>query len=372
MIPGPVNVEDEVLDAFAQPVLPHYGPQWLEIYHETIDLLKQVFGTQNDLLLMSGPGSLGLDAALGSLMRTGDKVLVASNGFFGNRFRAIAQSYGLEVVLVAAPQGRPVDPNAIREQLAAQPDIQAVAVVHLETSCGVLNPVQEIAAIANEFGVTVIVDAVSSMGGLPLPVDEWGIDVCISVANKCLACPPGLALVAVSPRAWEQIERKGGRAHGWYLNLRVWKDYSINWGSWHPTPTTMPSNLVVALHTSLHRILDEGLEAYYARFARAAQLVRARLKQLGFEMFTAEAHTSPVITAVRGLPGMDIADFRRYLLEEWQVMISGGLDELRGQIFRVGHMGKASSTECSKRFLEGVEAYLGLKGYNLPPQEAVG
>jgi alanine-glyoxylate transaminase/serine-glyoxylate transaminase/serine-pyruvate transaminase len=370
MIPGPVDVEDDVLEAFTHPVLPHYGPRWLEIYHEAIGLLKQVFGTQNDLFLMCGPGSLGLDAALGSLMRTGEKVLVASNGFFGSRFGIIAQSYGLEVVPVQAPQGEPIDPDAIRERLVAHPDIQALAFVHLETSCGVLNPAQEIAAVANEFDVPVIVDAVSSLGGVPLPVDEWGIDVCVSVVNKCLACPPGLAPVSVSARAWEQIERKGGRAHGWYLNLRVWKDYSINWGAWHPTPTTLPSNPVVALLTSLRRILDGGLEAHYARFAGAAQVVRDRLKELGFEMFTPEAHASPLITATRGLPGMDIADFRRYLLEEWGVMIAGGLDELRGQIFRVGHLGKAASSEYSERFLEGVEAYLSLKGYGPRIEEA--
>jgi alanine-glyoxylate transaminase/serine-glyoxylate transaminase/serine-pyruvate transaminase len=366
MVPGPVDVEDDVLEAMAQPVLPHYGTEWLEIYHETVDRLKQLFGTENDLFPMCGPGSAGLDAALGSIARTGEKILVAQNGFFGQRLRTIAQSYGLIVRPVDAPLGSPLDPSAIRRALMAERDIQALAVVHLETSTGVLNPLPEIASVAKEFGVPIIVDAVSSLGGVPLPVDEWGIDVCVTVSNKCLACPPGVVPLSVSQRAWDQIDRKGGRAHGWYLNLRVWKDYTINWGAWHPYPTSLPTNNIVALVTSLRRIIDGGVEAHYDRFALASQLVRAGLSRLGFEMFTPEADTSPLMTAVSALPGMDIADFRHYLVEEWQIMVAGGLEELSDRIFRVGHIGRAASAEYGERFLNGVQAYLRLRGFPVP------
>ncbi len=369
MIPGPVDAEDDVLAAMATPVLPHYGPVWLEIYFKALDLLKQLFGTQNDLFLLVGPGSAGLDAALGSLTRTGEKVLVPSNGFFGSRLAAMAQGYGLDVRTVESPVGQPLDPEAIRRRLSAERDIQALAVVHLETSTGVLNPLKEIAAVTNEFDIPIIVDAVSSLGGVPLPVDEWGIDVCVTVINKCLACPPGVAPISISQRAWDQIDSKRGRAHGWYLDLRVWKDYAVNWASWHPTPTTMPTNTVSAMLVSLERVLGGGLEAHYQRFAQAAQVVRTRMKQLGFEMYSDEAHTSPLITAMRGLPGMDLADFRRYLLEEWQIMISGGIEELSGQIFRIGHIGRAASSEYTEQLLNGVEAYLRLKGYDVPPRE---
>jgi alanine-glyoxylate transaminase/serine-glyoxylate transaminase/serine-pyruvate transaminase len=362
MVPGPVDVEDDVLEAMAQPVLPHYGTEWLEIYRETVARLQHLFGTENDLFPMFGPGSAGLDAALGSLAATGEKVLVAQNGFFGQRLGTIAQSYGLVVRTVEAPLGSPVDPAAIRRVLMAERDIQALAVVHLETSTGVLNPIAEIAPIANELDVPIIVDAVSSLGGVPLPVDEWGIDVCVTVSNKCLACPPGVVPLSVSPRAWERIDRKGGRAHGWYLNLRVWKDYAINWGAWHPYPTSLPTNNIVALLTSLRRITGEGLEAHYERFALAAQYVREGLVRLGFEMFTPEAFSSPLITAVAGRPGMDVEDLRHYLAEEWQLMVSGGLEELRGKIFRVGHIGRAASAEYSELLLNGVEAYLKLRG----------
>jgi alanine-glyoxylate transaminase/serine-glyoxylate transaminase/serine-pyruvate transaminase len=353
----------------AEPAPPHYGNEWLEIYHEILDSLKQVFVTQNDLYPVVGPGSASMDAAFGSLTRTGDKVLILRSGFFGQRMGVIAQAYGLDVRTIDVPMGQPIEPDAVRERLAAEPDIQAVGVVHLETSTGVLNPLQEIVAVVNEFQVLSIVDAVSSMGGIPLPVDEWGIDVCVSVVNKCLGCPPSLGPISVSQRAWEQMERKGGRAHGWYLNLRTWKDYSINWADWHPTPTTMPTNNIIGLQVSLRRILDVGLEAWYERFVQAAQTIRTRLGQLGFEMFGPPAYISPLISAVYGLPGMDVEDFRRYLLEEWQIMISGGLEELRGKIFRVGHIGEAATPQYVERFLSGLEAYLELQGVDVPPRE---
>jgi alanine-glyoxylate transaminase/serine-glyoxylate transaminase/serine-pyruvate transaminase len=294
--------------------------------------------------------------------------LVPYNGFFGKRLGIMAQGYGLDVHSVEAPPGEPLEPRAIRNTLAAEPDIQAVAVVHLETSTGVLNPLPEIAAVTNEFEVPIIVDAVSSLGGIPLSVDEWDIDVCVTVANKCLGCPPGVAPLSVSERAWDQIDRKGDRAHGWYLDLRTWKEYAVHWASWHPYPTSLPTNNVVALLASLRRIQAEGIEAHHERHMRAAQTVRARLEQLGFQMLTAQAYTSPLISAVLGLPGMDVEDFRRYLMEEWQIMISGGLDELHGKIFRVGHIGRAASTEYVDRFLAGLEAYLHLRGYAVPPR----
>ena len=367
MIPGPVDVEDDVLQALAQQVRPHYGDAWLEIYGEVIEHLRQIFGTQNDLFLMGGPGTAALDAALGSLLRTGDKVLVARNGFFGNRLVAIARAYGLDVRQVSAPLGQPVDPQAVRQALSEEPAIGALAFVHLETSTAVLNPVQAIAAAAREFEVPVVVDAVSSLGGVPLPVDEWGIDICVSVINKCLACPSGVAPISISPRAWEQVARKGERAHGWYLNLGIWKEYAESWSSWHPYPTTLPTNIIYGLLVQLRRIVDSGLEAHYQRFCDAAQTVRSGLDHLGFEFFTPESCTSPLLTAVRGLPGMDVEDLRRYLVDEWQIMVSGGLGELRGKLFRVGHVGKASSPEYVNRFLEGMEAYLRLQGLNSSP-----
>jgi alanine-glyoxylate transaminase/serine-glyoxylate transaminase/serine-pyruvate transaminase len=215
MIPGPVDAEDDVLAAMAEPTLPHYGKVWLAVYNETTSLLKQLFGTRHDMLIMSGPGTVGLEAAMGSLLRPGDAVLIPHNGFFGRRMGVVARGLGLDVRTVEGPLRQALDPEAVREALARQPEIEALVIVHLETSTGVLNPLRELAAVAHERNVPIIVDAVSSLGGVPLPVDEWGIDVCATVANKCLACPPGMALVSVRPPAWEKMAAKPERAHGW-------------------------------------------------------------------------------------------------------------------------------------------------------------
>ncbi|MBN1659726.1 MAG: alanine--glyoxylate aminotransferase family protein [Anaerolineae bacterium] len=367
MIPGPVDVDDEVLAALSHQVMPHYGRQWLAIYNEVIGCLKQVMRTEHDLLLMPGPGTAALDAAIGSLARTGEPVVVARNGFFGRRLAAIVAGYGLEVRTVEAPAGQPLDPAAVRQALAHTPEAQALVAVHLETSTGVLNPVRDMAQIAAEYDVPFILDAVSSLGGVPLPVDEWGIDVCVTVSNKCLASPPGLAPIAISPRAWQQIEQKGSRAHGWYQDLATWKEYATHWADWHPYPTTLPTNSICALLASLRRILAQGLDAYYDYHAAAARQVRDALLSWGFSMFTSEPYTSPLITAVYGPPGLDLEAYRHYLLEERQIMISGGLDDLHGKIVRVGHIGRAANADYIDAFLQATADYLSLQGLDVAP-----
>jgi alanine-glyoxylate transaminase / serine-glyoxylate transaminase / serine-pyruvate transaminase len=367
MIPGPVDVDDEVLAVLSHPAMAHYGRDWLTIYHETIDRLKQVFGTDHDVFLMPGPGTAALDAAIGSLVRTGETIVVAQNGFFGRRLATVAAGYGLEVRTVDAPTGQPLDPDVMRQVLSRTPQAQAVVVVHLETSTGVLNPVHDMALIAAEYGLPLILDAVSSLGGVPLPVDEWGVDVCVTVSNKCLASPPGLAPISISPRAWRQVEQKGARAHGWYQDLAVWKEYAIHWADWHPYPTTLPTHTIMALLVSLRQILGQGLPAYYERHATAARHVRSTLASWGFSMFTAEPFTSPLITAMYGPPGLDLEAYRRYLLEERQIMISGGLDDLHGKIVRVGHIGRAAGPDYVDAFLQSTYDYLSLQGLGVVP-----
>ncbi|MGQ9626117.1 MAG: pyridoxal-phosphate-dependent aminotransferase family protein [Anaerolineae bacterium] len=362
MIPGPVDVEEEVLMAMASPSMPHYGPDWMEIYTETIESLKKVFQTENDLFLMVAPGSGALDAALGSLLGTGEKVLIPVNGFFGRRLASIAQSYGLEVVSQEFPAGQPIQPEAVRDRLDAEEDIQAIAIVHHETSTGVLNPLQKVAAIAGEMEVPIVVDAVSSLGGVPLPVDEWGIDICVTVGNKCLETPPGLSAISISQRAWEIIESKGSRNHGWYLNLQTWRKYAEDWATWHPYPTTLATNNILALRVSLRRILAEGLENRFSRHLQAARWVREGLRNLGFEMMVEDAFASPLTTAVKARPEVSPSELAGYLRSEHGIMISGGLEELAGKIFRVGHMGKAANRDYVLSFLFGVEDFLRYKG----------
>ncbi len=362
MIPGPVDVEDEVLSEMASPVPAHYGDEWMRVYLETIDCLKRVFQTENDLFIMGGPGSAALDASFGSLLATGQKILIPSNGFFGQRLRAMARGYGLEVVTLDFPLEQTISAAAVETHLQKDKDIRAVAIVHHETSTGILNPLPEITAATNKAGVPIIVDAVASLGGVPLPVDEWGIDLCVTVPNKCLAAPPGISLISVSQRAWKMIESKGDRSHGWYLNLQIWKQYATEWASWHPYPTTMATNNVLALLVSLRQLLAEGLETRYARTAKAAEMTREGLIDMGFEMFVEGPHASPLITAAKGRPDMSIAEMARFLKYECGIMIGGGIDELAGKIFRVGHMGRAISPEYIEAFLDGVRDFLKRKG----------
>ena len=366
-IPGPCEVDDAVLQAMAQPTPRHYGSEWMAIYDETMALLKQVFQTENELFLVPASGSALMDMAYGSLLQEGETIVVGVNGFFGQRLRTIATAHGLRTVPFTAPHGRPLDPDKLRRVLDKEPEVRAVTFVHHETATTVLNPLQELAAVAQEAGVPIIVDAISSLGGVPLPVDEWGIDVCVTVANKCLECPPGLAFISVGPQAWELVDRKDGPTHGWYLDLRTWRHYATEWTDWHPYPVTLPTNNILGLRRSLHRILEkEGLEGHYARIRTAAQTIRQGLRDLGFEMLVDEAVASPVATAVCAHPAFPVQDLTEYLAEQHDILVSVGLGPLAGKIFRVGHMGKASTEPYLKMFLSAVEAFMVQRGVDVP------
>jgi len=356
MIPGPVDVEPEVLAAMGQPIPAHYGPEWMEIYQEVVADVKAVFQTGNDVLLMPGPGSAGLDAALGSLLPPGARVLIPTNGFFGERMATIAEANGLEVERVTFGWGKPLDLKAVQGRLRTK-KMDTLAVVHHETSTGVLNPLPEIAALARKYSVPLVVDAVSSLGGVELAVDEWGIDLCVSVANKCLAAPPGVALLSVSQRGWEQIEANPAR-HGWYLDLRTWRQYARDWAGWHPYPTTLPTSSILALQVSLRRILEEGLAAFQSRHRTAAHRVREGLQSLGFPLFVEEPVAAPIITAVSPYPGRTAEEFAAFLKSEHSILIGGGMGPLQGKMCRIGHMGQANSEEYVAAFLAGAKDFL--------------
>ncbi|MEJ2353890.1 MAG: alanine--glyoxylate aminotransferase family protein [Anaerolineales bacterium] len=297
MIPGPVQVSDEVLAAMGRAVMPHYGPRWVQIYRETQERLEHVFRTEGDVYIMPGSGSAGLDAALGSLLEPGDQCLVVVNGFFGDRLAKIARSHGAKVAEVQEEWGQPISPEAVRTALQQHSGFQALCAVHHETSTGMLNPVKEIGELARAYGIPYVVDAISSLGGEELPMDDWGIDVCVSASQKCLESPPGLALVAVGTGGWRAIDRKKGAHSGWYLNLRTWREYEQSWGDWHPYPVTLPTNLILALNVALKHLLEETLEGRVKRYARVAQILRSELKKREFTMLVEEASSASVIWA---------------------------------------------------------------------------
>ena len=365
-IPGPCQVSGEVLQAMAQPSVAHYGPDWIEFYQEVVGLLKLVFQTSNDLFIVPGPGSASTDMAIGSLLSPGETIVVGANGLFGERLGVIATACGLRVVSFTAPQGHPLDPEELERVLAREPDARAVAVVHHETTTTVVNPVRELAEVTHQAGLPIIVDAISSLGGIPLPVDEWSIDVCLSVANKCLECPPGLALISVGPRAWDLVDRNESQTHGWYLNLRTWRQFAVDWADWHPYPVTQPTHNVEALWTGLRRIVEEGLDARFARYRQAAWAVRQGMREMGFELLVEDAFASPVATAVSARPEFEVSELQEYLTEAHNILVAGGIGPLRGKIFRVGHMGEANTRPFLMELLFGVEMFLRQRGIDVP------
>lgn len=338
MIPGPIQPDDEVLAAMGGPVQPHYGPGFTRFYLETLELLRGVFNTQGDLYLMPGSGSTAIDACLGSMLSTGEKLLVGNNGFFGDRLKDIALGYGLQVIPVTAEWGQPLRAEDFRAAFIQHPDAVAAAVVYLETSTTIVNPVEEIGAVTRALGKYLFVDAVSALGGLPLKMDEWGIDLVASASQKCLGAPPGLAPAAVGPRGWEVIERNPNKGHGWYGDLRTWRWYHDNWGDWHPFPITMATNNVAALRVGLEQLLAEGIENRLTRYRGLALRLRDGLRRIGLQPFTPDEMLAPVLTAAYVPEGIPSGKIVAYMADEHNIKISGGLGALKESLIRVGHM----------------------------------
>lgn len=358
LIPGPVTVSDEVLAAHGRPIRPHYGEDWAEAYRRVAALVALIFRTEGDVVLLFGPGMAAIEMSLRSTLAPGDRVLIPAGGSFAERMAEVAAAAGLDVQSLRVEPGRPVDPEAVEAALRGDPAIRAVGVVHHETMLGLVNPVGEVCRLARDRGVLTIVDAVSSLGGLDLRVDEWGIDLCVGVANKCLGAPIGIAPVAVSGRAWEAVDDGRPKGAGWYLNLATWRRFADEWGAWHPHPTTMPTSVIEALGVAATRILDEGLEAYHARHAAAARRVREGLSNLGFELLVPDDFASPVTTAVLAPAGMDLDHYMSWLRREHGLRVAPGIGKLAGRIFRVGHMGRAAEPEIVTAYLEATAAYL--------------
>ncbi len=336
MGPGPCNPYPEVVAALVHPVLGHLDPAFLAILDETMERLRDVFVTANPLTLpLSGTGSAGMEAAFVNLVRPGDPVVVAVNGLFGERMCEVAGRLGAAVIRVDAPWGRPVDPDAV---LAAHPRPTLIAVVHAETSTGVLN---DVAAIARGKGdALLVVDAVTSLGGIPVAVDEWGADVCYSGTQKCLGVPPGLAPITVSTAARERLVE---RPTSWYLDLSLLSGYVTGGAGGRVYHHTAPVTMVGALHAGIGAILEEGLQASWARHAACGRLLQEGLEKLGLELFATARHRLPELTTVvvpDRLPhGLDEAGVRRALVERYRIEIGSGAGQLAGRVWRIGCMG---------------------------------
>lgn len=332
MGPGPCNPYPEAVEALGHPMLGHLDPAFVAILDETCERLRSVLRTGNAMTLpVSGTGSAGMEAAFVNLVQPGDPVVVGVNGVFGARMCDVAARCGAEVVAVEAPWGQPIDPERL---LAAHPAPRLIAVVHAETSTGVRS---DIAPLGEGKGdALLLVDCVTSVGGIELDVDGWGVDVAYAATQKCLGVPPGLAPLTVSDRARERLVE---RSPSWYLDLRMIGRYTGPATGARTYHHTAPVSMVMALHAGLGALLEEGLDAAIVRHATCGRLLQEGLVALGFELFAAEGHRLPELTTVWVPEGLDDAKARAALLDHYGIEVGGGLGEFAGRVWRIGCMG---------------------------------
>jgi aspartate aminotransferase-like enzyme len=343
MIPGPTEGSPEVLRVLSLPYPPHYGPDWKVFYEETIELLRKVFRTEEEIIMLNAGGNAAIDMAVANIVAPGDKVVVVLNGFFGEILEESVRLHGGQVIPAEAEYGRAVDPERVRALLEEHKDVRAILAVHNETSTGIVNPISELGELAHEYGAYFVVDAVSGFGGVELDVDRWHIDFCIGYSSKCLAGANGITPIAISRRVWERAQERRGEIRARYLNLNIWRRVIDEWSSWgHPYPGSMPSNVIMALRKALELALEEGLERRYRRHRVAAKACREGMKALGMQLMPLEAEASPTVSVARAEDGLD-HKIRSLLLERYNIMIGGGISKLAGKIIRIGHMGLTAS-----------------------------
>lgn len=360
MGPGPSDVHPRVLAAFARPTVGHLDPYYLQVMGELQQMLRQVFRTDNAMTLaISGTGSAGMEATVVNLIEPGDRMVVGVNGVFGGRMAEVASRAGAEVTRIERPWGEVFSPQEIADTVKkVRPKV--VGLVMAETSTGAWQPIEEISRVVHEAGALLLVDAVTSLGGVPVEVDKWNIDAIYSGTQKCLSCPPGLSPVSFSPRAMEVIQQRRQKVQSWYLDVSLLASY---WGEERVYHHTAPINMTYALHEALRVLLEEGLEQSFARHRRNHLALRAGLEALGIEFTTAPEHRLPMLNAVRVPDGIDDARLRKELLQIFGIEIGAGLGAFKGKVWRVGLMGHASRASNVLLFLAAMDQLLERQGH---------
>ncbi|HEX9626707.1 MAG TPA: alanine--glyoxylate aminotransferase family protein [Acidiferrobacterales bacterium] len=364
MGPGPSDVHPRILAAMARPTIGHLDPAFVGMMDEVKGLLRYAFQTRNELTLpVSAPGSAGMETCFVNLVEPGDKVIVCVNGVFGGRMKENVERLGGTPVVVEDAWGESVDPDKLESALKANRDARIVALVHAETSTGARSDAETLVKLAHQYDCLTIVDAVTSLGGIPLNVDDWGIDAIYSGTQKCLGAAPGLAPVSFSARAVDRIKARKTKVASWFLDLNLVMGY---WGSgakrsYHHTA---PVNALYGLHESLVMLQEEGLENAWARHARNHQALRAGIEALGMRFIVKESHRLPQLNVVSLPAGADDARLRQALLEDYNLEIGAGLGALAGKILRIGLMGWGSNAKNVLLCLAALEATF--KRMNLP------
>jgi alanine-glyoxylate transaminase/serine-glyoxylate transaminase/serine-pyruvate transaminase len=375
MGPGPSDVPDRVLQAMARPTIGHLDPAFISLMDEIKELLRYAFRTGNSLAMpVSGPGTAGMESCVVNLVEPGDKVIVCRNGVFGGRMKEMVERCGGVAVVVDDPWGRAVDPEKLRAAVREHADAKVVFFVHAETSTGALSDAQTLAGIAREAGMLTLVDTVTSLGGVPLETDAWGLDAVYSGTQKCLSCAPGLGPITLNERALEKVRSRTHPVQSWFMDLNLVLGYWAEGGkrSYHHTA---PVNALYGLHESLLLLREEGLEAAWERHRRNHLALRAGLAALGLTIAVPEAERIPQLNAVSIPEGVDDARVRARLLEEYDLEIGAGLGALAGKVWRIGLMGHSArpeNVELCVRALSDVLASEGVKTDRAAALEAVG
>jgi alanine-glyoxylate transaminase/serine-glyoxylate transaminase/serine-pyruvate transaminase len=371
MGPGPSDVSPRVLEALSRPTIGHLDPAFIEMMDEVKELLQFAFQTSNELTLpVSAPGSAGMETVFANLLEVGDKVITCQNGVFGGRMKENIERCGATAIMVEDEWGAPVDLDKVEQALAENPDAKALAFVHAETSTGVRSDAEALCGLAQKYDVISIVDSVTSLAGIEVDVDGWGIDAVYSGTQKCLSCIPGLSPVSFSPRAADVVKNRKTRVQSWFLDLNQVMGY---WGtdgkrSYHHTA---PVNSLYALHESLVILKEEGLNQSWARHALNHQAFVAGIEKLGLSFIVDEAYRLPQLNAVTIQGGIDEAAVRNQLLSNYNLEIGAGLGSLTGKVWRIGLMGFASNRKNVLYCLSSLANVLAGMGANVDSQGAI-
>ncbi len=343
-IPGPTPCPSEVLQAVSHQMINHRGPEFAGYLKEITTQLKTIFQTENDIFLLTGSGTGGLEAAVVNTLSPGDKVLSISIGVFGDRFASIARTYGAEVIPLKFEWGQAAELGAVENALKANPGIKAVLVTHNETSTGVTNDLEAIARAVKSSGKLLLVDAISSMGSINLPVDEWGCDVTVTGSQKGWMVPPGLAMISISPAAWQAYEK--AKMPRFYWDFGKARQYAEK----GQTPWTPAISICFGLSVALKMMLEEGLDNIINRHHELATFTREGVRALGLSLFADENYASNTVTAVKATDGLDTKLLTKIMREKYDVVLGGGQQKLDGRIFRIGHLGWVNENDIQAVF----------------------
>jgi alanine-glyoxylate transaminase/serine-glyoxylate transaminase/serine-pyruvate transaminase len=360
MGPGPLEIHPKVYQALTSPVIGYLDPDYLKILDHVGDKLRMVFQTNNRATnAMPGTGTSGMEACVANLIEPGDKVLVCVHGYFGDRLKQMVERQDAQMTVIEEEWGKPIDPQKIESALKS--DVYKVlAIVHAETSTGVLQPMNDIVKLVRDHGVMLLLDTVTSLGGVEVKMDDWGVDAAYSCSQKCIGCPPGVAPVSFSDRAVETARNRKQPARSWYLDITLLEKY---WGSERVYHHTSSSTLNYALLEALTLIEEEGLQNRFARHLKNHRALVAGAEALGLEMLVSPEHRLPTLNTIRIPPGVDDVKVRSYLLNTFDLEIGGGLGALKGKVWRVGLMGYSSSAENVLFFLSAINRALALQGH---------